>query len=307
MNIEKVFLTGKEVLTDKNRRILFFAFHGFYDYMDDEAFIRKVYQARMGKVLNLDNPRTFNEKLQWLKIHNRKPEYTIMVDKYEVKKYVSNIIGEEHIIPTLGVWDRFDDIDFDLLPKQFVLKCTHDSGGLLICRDKDKFDFKTAKKKMNHFMKHDYFLQNREWPYKNVKHRIIAEKYMENTISGQLCDYKFFCFDGKVKCMKVDFDRFIEHHANYFDENGNLLYFGETICPPIYERKIVFPDNIDKMKKFAEKLTVGQPFLRADFYDVDGEVYFGELTFYPASGMGSFTSEEWDYQLGEWIKLPGMA
>lgn len=302
--MNKYIKAGKKFLTDKNYRTLFLSQYGVYDSMDDEAFLKMIYKAKMGKELNLDHPQTFNEKLNWLKIHDHNPLYTKLVDKYEVKKIVGDMIGNEHIIPTLGVWDSFDEIDFNSLPDQFVLKCTHDSGGLVICRDKSQLDLKAARKKINYFMKRRYFSQNREWPYKNVKHRIIAEQYMEDSSSEQLYDYKFFCFGGTVKCMKVDFDRFKEHHANYFDKNGQLLGFGEIICPPKFDQEIELPGNFTQMIDYAEQLTAGRPFLRADFYDVNGQVYFGELTFYPASGMGPFTSEEWDYKLGDWIHLP---
>lgn len=276
-----------------------------FKWMDDERYLKFFYRIVMGKKLNLDNPQTFNEKLQWLKLHDRKNIYTTMVDKYEAKKYVAEHIGEEYIIPTLGVWDYFDDIDFDSLPNQFVLKCTHDSGGLVICRDKSRFDKNTARKKINRSLRSNFFWFGREWPYKNVKPRIIAEKYMEDTRSSDLKDYKFFCFGGMAKCYKVDFDRFKEHHANYFDMNGNLLPLGEKICPPLFNRQLNTPENVEAMHRLAEKLSSEVPFLRADFYDVDGNIYFGELTFYPASGFGQFTSDEWDQKLGEWIPVGG--
>lgn len=274
-----------------------------FKWMDDEIYLRFFYRIVMGKKLNLDNPQTFNEKLQWLKLHDRKDIYTIMVDKYEAKQYVAEQIGEKYIIPTLGIWDSFDDIDFDSLPDQFVLKCTHDSGGLVICRDKSRFDRGAACKKINRSMRNNFYWFGRESPYKNVKPRIIAEKYMENTGSNDLKDYKFFCFDGKVKCFKVDFDRYIEHHANYFDAEGNLLPFGELSCPPIPDRKLDIPQSVVSMIQFAEMLSTDIPFLRADFYDVNGSIFFGELTFFPASGFGKFIPDEWDKILGSWIPV----
>ena len=279
-------------------------FPKLYAVMSDKLYLKLKFRVKMKKSLHLKNPQTFNEKLQWLKLHDRKPIYTTMVDKYEVKKYVAEKIGEEYIIPTLGVWDNFDDIDFDKLPDQFVLKCTHDSGGLVICKDKSKLDFSAARKKINRSLKNDYYLYGREWPYKDVKPRIIAEEYMEDNTLHELRDYKFFCFGGQVECYKVDFDRFIEHHANYYDRDGNLLEFGEVVCPPVYDRKIERPKTLPKMIEFAEKLSNEIPFLRADFYDVNGQVYFGELTFFPASGIGEFVPKEWDLKLGEWIHIP---
>lgn len=272
--------------------------------LSDKVYLKLIYRLIFGRKLDLKNPKTFNEKLQWLKLNDRKPEYTLMVDKYEVKRYIAERIGEEYVIPTLGVWDNFDDIDFDLLPNQFVIKCTHDSGGLVICKDKSKLDILKAREKINKALSRRFFYFGREWPYKNVKPRIIAEKYLVDETVDELRDYKFFCFGGVCKCLKVDFDRFIEHHANYYDPQGNLLEFGEKICPPNIDKNIVLPSNKNKMLQLAEILSKDIPFLRADFYDVNGKIYFGELTFYPASGWGEFTDEKWDYKLGEWIELP---
>jgi len=271
---------------------------------DDEWYIKMRYRLYVGKKLRLDAPETFNEKLQWLKLYDRKNIYTTMVDKCEVKKYVADIIGEEHIIPTIAVYDKVEDIDFDALPEQFVMKCTHDCGGLVICKDKSKLDKKTAVGKLRKCLNSKYYLRTREWPYMNVKPRIIAEQYMEDESGYELKDYKFFCFNGVVKCLKVDYNRYIDHHANYYDRNMNLLPFGEVVCTPNFNHIIEKPKNFEKMIEFAEKLSNGMSFLRVDFYNIKGKIYFGELTFFPASGMGKFTSEEWDYTLGSWIKLP---
>ena len=259
----------------------------------------------MHQKLDLSNPVTFNEKLQWLKLYDRRPEYTMMVDKYLVRDYIANKLGEEYLIPLLGVWDDPDDIDFDSLPGRFVLKCNHNSGlGMCICKNKSMLNIKKVKADLRKGLKQDYYLTGREWPYKDVPRKIIAEQYMEDGTLHELRDYKFFCFGGQVKCFKVDFDRFIDHHANYFDRDGNLLEFGEVVCPPIYDRKIDLPKTLPRMIEFAEQLSNEIPFLRADFYDVNGKIYFGELTFFPASGMGEFVPKEWDLKLGEWIHIP---
>lgn len=272
--------------------------------LPNSLYLKLTYYKRIGKKLNLKSPQTFNEKLQWLKLYNRKPEYTKMVDKYEAKQYVEKIIGKEYIIPTLGIWNKFEDIDFDKLPNQFVLKCTHDSGGVIICKDKKEFEKDKAREEINICLKANYFYRSREWPYKNVKPRIIAEQYMEDNKSKELRDYKFFCFNGKVKCFKIDFDRFLQHRANYYDTSLKILPFGEAICPPDYNRNLEIPEQINKMIMLAEKLSKDIPFLRVDFYEVNGKIYFGELTFFPASGLGKFTNEEWDKTLGSWIELP---
>lgn len=253
--------------------------------------------------LKLDNPITFNEKLQWLKLYNRKPIFTRMVDKAEAKKYVEEAIGREYIIPTIGVWDSVDEIPWQNLPEKFVIKNTHDSGGLIICKDKSKLDIPEAKKVLEKFHKRQYFKRNREWPYLNVPHRIICEQYMVDESGFELKDYKFFCFSGKAYCFKVDFDRSKSHRANYYDLSGNLLPFGETICPPDPKREIKLPENINEMVRLAEILSKDIPFLRVDFYNINGKIYFGELTFFPYSGFGTFTDEKWDYKLGELIDL----
>ena len=272
----------------------------------DKLYLSLLFRFKMGYWMDWKNPKTFSEKLQWLKLYDRKPEYTTMVDKYEVKKYVADIIGEEYIIPTLGVWDRFEDIDFDALPEQFVLKCTHDSGGLVICKDKKKLDYKSAKKKISRSLKRNYFWGNREWPYKDVKPRIIAEKYMVDESGYELKDYKFFCFDGKMKVFFVAKDRGSETEEtkfDFFDENFNHLPF--TNGHPNSEPPYFKPENFDKMTELAEKLSENIPQVRVDFYNINGKIYFGELTFFHWSGLMPFDPPEWDLKLGEMIKLPG--
>lgn len=271
----------------------------------DRLYISIVYWLNLGKKLDLDSPVTFNEKLQWLKLYNRNPTYTVMVDKYRVREYIAEKLGEEYLIPLLGVWDDPDDIDFDALPNQFVLKCNHNSGlGMCICKDKSKLDIQKVKADLRKGLRQDYYLTGREWPYKNVPRKIIAEQFMSDT-SGEIRDYKFFCFNGSVKCFKIDYDRFINHRANYYDgKTKRLLKFGEEICPPDFERVIDIPENIEEMICLAEKLSKTYSFLRVDFYNIQGRIYFGELTFFPASGFGKFIPDEWDAKLGSWIELP---
>lgn len=298
--IEKVFNSIKE----PSSALLYLSRNGLLKWMSDERYLKLIYKMKVHKSLNLKNPETFTEKLQWLKIYDRNPKYRVLVDKATVKDYVAAVIGKEYIIPTLRKWDNVDDIDFDSLPNSFVLKVNHDSGGIIICKDKKSLDIDAAKNKLKKCFKNNGFWYGREWPYKEVKPCIIAEEYMEDEITHELRDYKFFCFNGVVKCFKVDFDRFIEHHANYYDPDGNLLPFGEIVFPRDPDKKIVLPDTIREMEELAGLLSKGFPFLRVDFYDVNGQVYFGELTFYPASGFGPFTSDEWDLKLGQYIKLP---
>lgn len=275
------------------------------DSLDDVSFIRKKFLEAFGREIDLENPKTFNEKLQWLKLYNRNPLYTALVDKYEVKDYVKQKIGEEYIIKTLGIWENFDDIDFDSLPNRFVLKCTHDSGGLVICKDKSQLDKKKAKKKIQESLKRNFYFQSREWPYKNVKPRIIAEEYMEDSKTKELRDYKFFCFGGEVKALFIATERQKEGtdvKFDFFDADFKHLPFkqGHENAPKIPEKPVCF----DKMKQLAGILSNDLPYVRVDFYEVDGKIYFGEMTFYHFGGFMPFVPEEWDYTFGSWLKLP---
>lgn len=277
-----------------------------FDWMSDEAFIRMKYHAAMDKKLNLENPRTYNEKLQWLKLYDRNPVYTTLVDKQGVKKYVADRIGEQYIIPTLGVWDRFDDIDFEKLPNQFVLKCTHDSGGIVIVTDKANFDYMSAKKKIEDALAADFYKTGREWPYKNVPHRIIAEQYMVDDSSGELKDYKFFCFNGVPKYLFIASDRNKgkqEVKFDYFDINFNRLPLRQA-AHPNSTYHIEQPGKYEEMVKLAAELSKGIPQVRIDLYEVNGQVYFGEYTFFHHGGMVPFIPEEYDYLWGEQIVLP---
>jgi hypothetical protein len=262
------------------------------------------YRAMMGKKLDLNNPKTYTEKLQWLKLYDRKPEYTIMVDKYLAKKYVADKIGKEYIIPTLGVWDKFEDIDFDKLPNQFVLKCTHDSGGLVICKDKSTLDIAAAKKKIEKCLKTDFYLLGREWPYKNVPRKIIAEKYMTDisSHSSDLPDYKFYCFDGDVKVVLIATNRFTTHNFNYVDVDYNPISLVSTEGEPNKEL-VNKPECWDKMLEIARTLSKGIIHVRVDLYISLEKIYFGELTFFDGSGYDDFGSEEWNEKLGSWIKI----
>lgn len=272
--------------------------------LPDKLFVSLKYFHSFGRFPNLNAPVTFNEKLQWLKLYDRRDSYVNLVDKCKVKEVVGKIIGFQHIIPTLGVWDNVDQIDFDKLPNQFVLKTTHDSGTIIICKDKTILDIKETKNIMSNCLKRDFYAMTREWPYKNVPRKIIAEEYV--TVNGvSPNDIKFFCFNGKVKLFKVDFDRFVNHKANYYDGDCNLVKCGEIVCPPDFTKgKELIPCNILEMIHIAEKLSKGIPFVRVDLYSVNKTILFGEMTFFPNSGCGKFTDEKWDYKIGEWLKLP---
>lgn len=284
-------------------KILKFIRNNSARFVPDKLYLSILFRHRLGYSMDWDNPKTFNQKLQWLKLNDRRPEYTRMVDKYEAKKYVADIIGDEYIIPTIGVWNSVDEIDFDALPQQFVLKCTHDSGGIVVCKDKLHLDIAEAKKKLRKGLKTNFYWQSCEYPYRGVKPRIIGEEYMED-ISGELRDYKFFCFDGEPKFMFVATDRMKADDTkfDFFDMDYNHLPFTNghpnAAIPP---KK---PETFEQMKLLAAKLSQGIPHVRVDFYDVEGHVYFGEMTFFHWSGMTPFEPEEWDYKFGEWITLP---
>lgn len=281
-----------------------FSRFGIYDRMPDEKFLRLMFRLRMNKNLDLNNPKTFNEKLQWLKLYNRKPEYTMMVDKYAVREYIKKKLGEEYLIPLLGVWDSPDDIDFDKLPNQFVLKCNHNSGlGMCICKDKSKLDIDKVRKELKKGLKQNYYLTGREWPYKDVTRKIIAEKYMEEKPNTELNDYKLMCFNGKVRCSFVCSERFSDDglKVTFFDRGWNVMPFERHY--PKSANAIEKPQTYEKMVEFAEILSKDIPFVRVDFYEISGKLYFGELTFFPGSGYEEFEPEEWDYKLGKMIDL----
>ena len=288
------------------RKITLFIKQKLVACLPDRLFIKRAFKDKQGYPLNLDNPRTFSEKIQWLKLYDRKPVYTTMVDKYAVKRYVAERIGEKYVIPTLGVWSHFDDIDFEKLPSQFVLKCTHDSGGLVICKDKDSLNLQEAKDKINKSLKRDYYKIAREWPYKNVPRQIIAEKYIEPAANvSDLTDYKWYCFGGEPKYCQVIQNRHIKETIDFFDTAWNHQEF-VGLNPAVGPATVTpaRPNQLDTQIKIAKILSKDIPFSRIDLYESGSEIYFGEITFYPASGYGKFTPEKYNELLGDMITLP---
>lgn len=282
------------------KSLLFKASH----LLPDKLYLKIKYKIITGQKLDLRNPTSFNEKLQWLKLYDRKDKYTIMVDKYAVKKYVADIIGDEYIIPTLEVHDSLAEINIARLPNQFVIKCTHDSGGLFIVKNKSEIDFEKIRAKLNGCLKTNYYYHGREWPYKNVKPRIIIEKYMEDRNSKSMRDYKFFCFNGKPEVMYIS--EGLENHntarMSFYDMDMNLIDCRRSdYCPLGYTPKK--PKNFDKMKKFSAILSKDIPHVRVDWYEINGRLYFGELTFTTCGGMVPFADEKWNKKLGDLIDL----
>ncbi len=271
----------------------------------DKVYLHIKYYCRMGKCLHLRNPQTFSEKVQWLKLYGRRPIDTILSDKYAVKEQISKMIGSQYVIPLIGVWDKFDDIDFDKLPNQFVLKCTHDSGGIVVCKDKSQLDIEKARRVISRGLDRDFYVFSREKAYKNIPRRVIAEEYKEDKSTGELRDYKFFCFNGEPKLLFVASDRQVkgeETKFDFFDMDYNHLPF--TNGHPNAEVPPLKPVCFEEMKEIAAKLSKGIPHVRVDLYEVNGKVYFGEMTYSHWGGMTPFEPEEWDYKLGSWIHLP---
>ena len=277
---------------------------GYYDSLTDEEFLKKVFPKYMGYPLDLENPKTFSEKLQWLKVNYREPIQTVMVDKHQAKNFIAQRGGEQYIIRTLAVWDSVEDIDFDALPNQFVLKCTHDSGGIVICKDKSSLDREAAKAKLRTSLKRDYSRIAREWTYKEVPRRIIAEEYLSELGSNEILDYKMYCFHGEPKMTVVCSDRFSKTgtRMNFYDIDWKPMgiHFGHY--PPL-PTEFPRPETYDEMLRLATELSKDCPFLRVDFYEIKGRLYIGELTFFPGAGFEQFRPISKDYELGEWLHL----
>lgn len=294
-----------KLMFDKEYRFGMYVRFGITNHMDDRRFIEKQFERRMGYKPDLDDPRSFNEKLQWLKLYDRDSRYTMMVDKYEAKRYIGDLAGSEFVVPTLGVWDTFDEINFDDLPARFVLKCTHDSGGLVVCRDKGSLDMGAAKRKISRSLKSNYFYHSREWPYKDVKPRVIAERYLEESEPG-LTDYKFFFFNGEPKFLYISVG--MENHGtskmSFYDLKGVEQPFYRSDYAQYHDA--VLPANFDGMVELAKTISddVRAPFVRIDLYSIDGCIYFSEITFSPCGGMIPFEPAGVDLELGRQLLLP---
>lgn len=273
----------------------------------DSLYLRLLFKYRVGYSLDLENPKSFNEKLQWLKLYNHRPEYKMMVDKSEVKKYVTQKIGGEHVIPTYGVWDNIDQIAWDSLPNQFVVKTTHGGGGggVVVCKDKSKLDIKNAKNVLKRSMKQDIYKSLREWPYKDMKKRVIAEKLLEEDGQDTPRDYKVLCFDGKVKLIEFHEGRYSNHHTqDFYDREWNLTQITQGSYGDFNTIPSPKPALLDEMIQLSEVLAENIPHVRVDWYIVENKLYFGELTFFDGSGLCPWDRYEDDVLMGSWITLP---
>lgn len=288
-----------------------FARRGWLNRLPDKAYLSIMYRATFAEKIDWEHPKTFSEKLQWLKLNDRKAIYSQMVDKYESKQFVAQRIGKEFVIPVVGgPWNHPDEIDYDSLPDQFVLKTTHDCGGVVICKDKRNFDRESAEKILQSHLERNYYLHCREWPYKNVHPRIFAEAYLckDNGVPG-IQDYKFFTFNGEPRLMYIASGRDYAQkdgqvvYADFFDMNFQHVdlqidHDNAPECPPK-------PHNFEQMVKFAGILAQGTKHLRVDFYEVNGRLYSGELTFFHCGGLHTFRTKQWDPTMGDWISLDG--
>lgn len=271
-------------------------------FIPDKIYLWMIFYKNTREIINFKNPEGFNEKLQWLKINDRNPEFTKLTDKYEVKKYIADQIGEQYVIPILGVWYNAYDIDFDKLPNQFVLKCNHDSRSVIICKDKSKFDIKSAIKKLNRHLKFNAYWYGREWPYKNIKPCIIAEEFMEEQKDQALVDYKVFCFNGKAKLIEVIRGRYTENYTqDIYDIEWNNTGIGQGYKTD--KSYLEIPDFLEEMIKLSEKLAKDIIHVRVDWYFINNQLYFGELTFFDGSGFAPFENKADDLLLGSWLDL----
>lgn len=278
--------------------------------INDRKFLEIVYRLRVGQKLNLDQPKLFNEKLQWLKLYDRKKIYIDLVDKVEVRNIIEKLIGPEYLIPIYGVYNSYEEINFDDLPNQFVLKASHTSGDVFVCKDKSKINFSKLEKILNKWLKRNYYWEHREWPYKNVKPKIICEKYLkqDKNMSSSLIDYKFYCFNGNPKYCQVIRNRNTFETMDFYDMEWNKTEFTRVRS---YDNSLLHsnktlpkPEKFEKMIEIAKKLSNGLSFIRVDLYYIDNRIYFGELTFYPVAGFGILYPYEWNSRLGNELKLP---
>lgn len=284
------------------RIILVLNYHHLLKWVNDRKCVELLYEAYTGKKLDLENPNRFNEKLQWIKLYDRRPEYTQYVDKYAVRSYVRAKIGEQYLIPLIGVWKNAREIDFNEMPNQFVLKCNHDSGSVIFCKNKNEFDIVKARKKLNHALKKGTFYHGREWPYKNVERKIIAEKFMSDGTGKELNDYKVFCFNGVARLVQIHKGRYSNHTQDYYDIEWNKLDIYQGV--PQSSELMPKPEFLDEMLRLSEILSQGIPEVRIDWYAINGVLYFGEMTFFDGSGFDEFEPDQWNEILGSWIILP---
>lgn len=301
-NIRNKFHTALSLLRTPGKMILPMGQNGLLKFLPDEQYLKLVFKAELGYPLNLEKPSTYNEKLQWLKIYDRRPEYIVYADKWKVRDYIEKTLGREYLVPVIGVYEKSEDIPWDKLPNRFALKCNHASGTNIICTDKTKLDYKQASQKIDKWMRYNAFWMGREWCYKEIKPCIICEEFLESNDGNTPDDYKFMCFNGEPKLIQVHHDRFGDHTLDFMDINWRKT--GIVQGPRNSDKAIPKPASFDEMKKIAETLSKDMYYARIDMYTINNEVKFGEITMYPTSGFSPFESIDTDNMLGSWIKLP---
>lgn len=289
-----------KIVKNPNLVVVYFGSRGHFRWIPDETYVSILHKARMNEKLNLDKPSSYNEKLQWLKLYDRRPCYKNMTDKYQVRKFIASKIGANYLIPLLGMWEKFEDIDFSMLPESFVLKCTHDSGSTVICKNGEGINYKKLRKHFSKKLKFDYYYGSREWNYHDIHPRIIAEKYMVDESGSELKDYKIFTFGGKARLIQVDYGRFTNHMRNFYTTEWQYL---NVTCkvPTDPMHKISKPRKLDEMIRLAEILSEGIPHVRVDFYIINDNIYFGELTFHHSGGQETFLPKSFENEMGSWI------
>ncbi|MGN8646341.1 ATP-grasp fold amidoligase family protein [Gracilibacillus sp. HCP3S3_G5_1] len=298
-------MRGKKILKNPKRIIRFLGGREYLNWIPDEIYLKMFYYSETNQKLNLNNPKTFNEKLQWLKLHDRKNIYSQYVDKFAVRSFIKEHIGEEYLVPMIGIFESVEEIDWEKLPNKFVLKCTHGSGGNIICTDKTKLNIKETKNKLNKWMKRNWYWLGREWPYKNVKPRIICEKFIEQDDGDELRDYRFFCFNGEPKFITVDFSitNKDKTRRNLYDLDWSLME-QEISYPKELSYKVKKPKKLEEMIDLARKISANIPHVRIDFYYINEKILFGEMTLYHQNGLGRIRPDDFNYEIGSWLELP---
>lgn len=291
----------KKVINNPSLIVLKLMNTSLFNLYPDKLYLKLKYRLIMGEKLDLINPKTYNEKLQWLKLYDRNPLYSQLVDKYEVRKYIKEKIGEEYLIPLIGVYNSFEEIDFTKLPSKFVLKCTHDSGSVVVCSNKESLNINKIQLDINKALKRNFYYYGREWPYKNVIPRVVCEEMLDS----QIIDYKIFCFNGKPKFLYVGQGLVSDHSLkiDFYDLNWNIMNFKRTDYDN-FDKKLNKPVRFDEMLKIAETLSENIPFVRIDLYEVDDKIYFSEFTFTPAGGYLPFDPIIYDREVGDLLILP---
>ena len=295
--------TAASLLGTPTRLLLPAGQNGLLNFLPDKLYLKTVFRAETGYRLNLRHPRTYNEKLQWIKLYDRRPEYILYADKYRVREYIAKAIGESYLVPLIGVYSKVEEIPWDELPDRFVLKCNHASGTNVICRDKHDLDIALTEEKLDAWLKRNAYWGAREWCYKDIEPCIICEAFIETPDGNTPDDYKFMCFNGVPRLIQVHHDRYGDHTLDYYTpewKKSDLHRIDASTSEKVVEK----PEKLNEMLSIAETLSKDIYYARIDLYYVNGSIYFGEITLYPTGGFSTFAKHEDDLLLGSYMKLP---